>query len=101
MESVASWIHSVNFPSFFSLTLFLSVFSPSASLHLLLHLVGVHVHRRGHLHGLAAAAADVLEEAEVGTARHDDRDDDDDGGAEGRRYSVFQDRLEAPQADPT
>lgn len=78
----------------------LSASGSSASLHLLLNLVGVHVHSRGHLHGLATAAADVLEEAQVGAARHDDRDDDDDGGAEGRRHGVLQDRLEAPQADP-
>lgn len=68
---------------------------------MLLDLVGVHVHGRGYLHGLAAAATDILEEAEVGAARHDDRDDDDDGGAESWRHSVFQDRLEAAQADPT
>lgn len=59
------------------------------SLHLFLDLVGVHVHSRGHLHGLAAAGTDVLEEAEVGTARHDDRDDDDDGGTEGWRHCIF------------
>lgn len=69
----------------------------SASLHLLLDLIGVR--GRGHLHGLATAAADVPEEAQVGAARHDDRDDDDDGGAEGGRHSVLQDGLEAPQAD--
>lgn len=79
-----------------------SVYSPAPSLHLLLHLVGLSVHLRHHLHGLAAAAADVPEEAEVGAARHDDHDDDDDdGGAEGGRHGVLQDRLEAPQADPT
>lgn len=68
---------------------------------MLLHLVGVHVHSRGDLHGLTAAAAHVLEEAEVRAAGDDDRDDDDDGGAEGRRHRVFQDGLEAPQADPS
>ncbi len=71
------------------------------SLHLLLHFVGVHVHSGGHLHRLAAAPAHILEEAEVSTARHDDCDDDDDGGAEGWRHGVFQDRLEASQADPS
>lgn len=88
----------MNFPPF--VWSVVSSSHPSASLHLLLHLVGVGVHSGGHLHGLAAAAADVLEEAEVGAAGHDDRDDDDDGGAEGRRHGVFKDRLEPPQADP-
>lgn len=78
-----------------------SLLSLSTSLHLLLDLVGVHVNGRGHLHGLAAAGTDVLEEAEVGTARHYDCDDDDDGGTEGWRHRVFQDRLEASHADPT
>lgn len=58
-------------------------FLAPASLHLLLHLVALVVGSRLHLQGLAAAAADVPEEAQVGAARHRHRHQDDDGGAEG------------------
>lgn len=100
---VVNRIHSVKYFPFLSVTffLFVSLFSLSTSLHLLLDLVGVHVNSWGHLHRLAAASADILEEAEVGTARHYDCDDDDNGGTKGWRHSVFQDRLEASHADPT
>lgn len=64
------------------LSLSVSPVSPD-SLHLLLDFGRVHVNSRGHLHGLAAAGADVLQETEVGTARHDDGDDDDDGSPKG------------------
>lgn len=72
---------------------------PVASLHLLLHLGALATGSGLHLRGLAAAPADVPEEAQVGPARHHDRHHDDNGGAEGGGDGVPQDGRESPQTD--